>query len=225
MMRRRLFTALLCFLPLMGTAQQTVDSVLKGAGVEATAILEARFKTAGAPYPPREIALLGIKDSRKLELWARHGKRWKHIVDYGVLAASGGPGPKLREGDRQVPEGFYNIQYLNPNSKYHLSMKIDYPNSEDRRHARAEGRTKPGGDIFIHGRNVSIGCLAIGDPAIEELFTLVATIGRRKVTVMIAPGDPRIVPLKAREGDPAWLQDRYDRLTAAFSDFIRKPVQ
>ena len=220
-MRRRGLLALLGFWPFAASAQRTIESVLQTTGNRARRLLETRFAQAGVAYPPKRIALLAIKDANRLELSARQGQRWKHVHDYRVLAASGGPGPKLREGDLQVPEGFYRIAWLNPNSKYHLSMKIDYPNTEDRKHARLEGRDRPGGDIFIHGRAVSIGCLAIGDPAIEELFTLVATIGHDKVSVMIAPHDPRRAPLKAQAIDPAWLQERYDRLTEAFSAFRR----
>ena len=210
-------------LPGLTASQQprTVDSVLQTIGVEAGKRLRARFENTGTTYPPREIALLGIKESKQLELWVREGNRWKHVHDYQVLGASGGPGPKLLQGDRQVPEGFYNIEYLNPNSKYYLSMKIDYPNAADRRHAHLEGRANPGGDIFIHGSNVSIGCLAIGDPAIEELFTLVGSIGRKKVQVLIVPADPRVAPITPRPEDPEWLHGRYDRLMKAFSDFRR----
>ena len=72
-----------------------------------------------------------------------------------------------------MPEGVYRIVALNPNSSYHLSMKLDYPTEFDLSKARAEGRTRPGSDIFIHGKAVSIGCVAVGDDAIEEIFVLV----------------------------------------------------
>lgn len=107
-----------------------------------------------------------------------------------MLAASGGPGPKLREGDLQVPEGVYRLTAFNPNSSYHLSLRVDYPNAEDRAAedravARSDRRTSLGGDIFIHGKAVSIGCLAIGDPGIEELLR--ARRGRRPFQDRTAP--------------------------------------
>jgi len=71
------------------------------------------------------------------------------VADYRITAASGTAGPKLREGDRQVPEGIYRIVGLNPNSRYHLSMKLDYPNAFDRHQAARDGRARPGSDIFI----------------------------------------------------------------------------
>jgi murein L,D-transpeptidase YafK len=133
------------------------------------------------------------------------------VRDYPVLAASGGPGPKLRQGDLQVPEGFYKILWLNPMSSYHLSMKLDYPNAFDRAQAAREGRTQLGGDIFIHGRDVSIGCLALGDPAIEELFVLVNDVGVGRVRVLIAPHDLRRHP-RPTPAAPAWLDGLYVRL-------------
>ena len=91
-----------------------------------------------------------------------------------------------------MPEGVYRIEYLNPNSSYHLSMKVDYPNAYDPAMAKRDGRTRLGGDIFIHGKDVSIGCVALGDRAIEELFTLVAETGTERVKVIIAPNDLRV---------------------------------
>ncbi len=83
----------------------------------ATARLAEKFAAAKMPYPPSEIALVAIKDEKILELHAREkGGAWKLIHRYRVLAASGGQGPKLQRGDRQVPEGLYAISFLNPNS-------------------------------------------------------------------------------------------------------------
>src|SRR5690606_33287906 len=105
-----------------------------------------------------------------------HGA-WVAVHQYPVLAASGQAGPKLREGDRQVPEGFYAIESLHPNSRFHLALRVNYPNQSDRQRAAEDGRTNLGGDIMIHGSNASVGCLAMGDPAAEDLFVLVADVG------------------------------------------------
>jgi murein L,D-transpeptidase YafK len=131
-----------------------------GGGAATTA---ERVASYGASF-----TLIGLKAEKRLELWAPDAAgRPRLIKTYPILAASGGAGPKLREGDRQVPEGLYAIESLNPNSRFHLSLRIDYPNAADRRRAQAEARTGLGGDIMIHGSNVSIGCLAMGDPAAE----------------------------------------------------------
>lgn len=94
----------------------------------------------------------------------------RFLFAYHILAASGTVGPKLREGDEQVPEGIYSISGLNPNSQFHLSLRVDYPNTNDRQQAQLESRTNLGQDIMIHGRAASIGCLALGDEAAEDLF-------------------------------------------------------
>jgi murein L,D-transpeptidase YafK len=159
-----------------------------------------------------------LKEEGRVELWAGDRTR-RHIRDYDTKAASGGPGPKLREGDLQVPEGLYKILWLNPNSSYHLSMKLDYPNAFDRAKGRADERTRLGGDIFIHGRAVSIGCLAMGDPAIEELFTLVAESGVGNVQVVIAPHDLRTRAATAPTRGPYWVRELYEALAPEVARF------
>lgn len=200
--------------------RKTVAEVISEVGPEARERLAPHFERAGVEYPPKQLTMLAIKDTAKLEIWAGSKDAPVFITTYPVLAASGKSGPKLREGDRQVPEGFYKIEGLNPNSSYHLSMKLDYPNAFDLEHARDEGRTSPGSDIFIHGKAVSIGCLAMGDPAIEELFVLVSDVGRENVQVIIAPTDPREHALTASDG-PAWLPGLYKEITGAFAPYKR----
>jgi len=144
-------------------------------------------------YPPRRVTFVVIKDARRLEVWAQEG--WAEPVlfgKYAVTALSGRPGPKLRKGDRQVPEGVYSVLWLNPDSDFNLSIKLDYPNEFDREAAALDGRKNLGGDIFIHGGDVSAGCIAVGDEAVEELFTLVHDTGVENVRVVIAPRDFRL---------------------------------
>ena len=188
----------------------TVADALQAYGNHATGKLKHYFTKAKVSYPPREVNLIALKQEKKLELWAKDRGEFRFIRDYYILAASGGPGPKLRQGDKQVPEGIYRIEELNPNSHYLLSMKLNYPNAFDLYHAEEEGRTNPGSDIFIHGSSVSIGCLAMGDEAIKELFVLTAHVGPEHVKVVIAPHDPRSYPLKADpEEFPAWTSELY----------------
>jgi len=188
----------------------TVEDILQAYGENATRKLTPYFTKAKVSYPPREVAFIALKQEKKLELWARDNGEFRFIRDYAIQAASGVAGPKLRQGDKQVPEGIYRIEELNPNSHYHLSMKINYPNEFDLFHAWQEGRVNPGSDIFIHGRAVSIGCLAMGDETIEELFVLTAQVGTENMKIVIAPHDPRIYPLKAdSEKDPKWTPELY----------------
>ena len=200
--------------PRFPKSARSVDEVLDAFAPAATAQLRPFFTRAGVSYPPNDVAFIAIKDEKKLELWARDTGPYKLIRPYPIKAASGMRGPKLKQGDRQVPEGVYHISRLNPNSNYHLSMKVDYPNQFDRDHALDEGRSDLGGDIFIHGKAVSAGCLAMGDSAIEELFVLAAQVGTENIRVIIAPSDPRLRPLDTSHPSlPGWTGELYDEIT------------
>ena len=111
-----------------------------------------------------------FKEENELELFVKDKTTGKFVLfrKYPIVAASGILGPKLAEGDGQVPEGFYFVPpgAMNPNSSYHLAFNIGFPNSYD----KAQGRT--GSFIMIHGSNVSIGCLAMTDEKIEEIYTI-----------------------------------------------------
>jgi murein L,D-transpeptidase YafK len=184
------------------------------------AILERELSAVSVPYPPRRFALVAIKSEGRLHLYVGTETGYRHVRSYPILAASGTLGPKLREGDRQVPEGFYRIESLNPNSRFHLSLRLDYPNAEDLAQAAKDGRSDPGGDIMIHGGSASIGCLAIGDPAIEELFVLAADAGIASAEVLIVPVDLRTEPPPASAiADRTWVSDLYERLATALRAF------
>ena len=177
--------------------------------------LERAAASRGIAYPPSELSLVGYKQENVLEVWAQGPAGWILYRSYPVLAASGGPGPKLREGDRQVPEGIYRLTHLNPASSYHLSIRVDYPNDFDRARAAEDGRSSLGGDIYIHGKAVSIGCLAIGDDNIEELFTLVADTGVANARIILAPARALTVP----PGTPAWTADLYRTIARELATF------
>lgn len=145
--------------------------------------LKALAQAAGG-----SLRILAFKQERRIELYA---PGWKQPRRYPMLGFSGTLGPKLAEGDGQIPEGIYGIEYLNPNSKFHLSLKVSYPNASDRARAAADGRGNLGGDIMIHGKNVTIGCIPIGDAAIEEVFYFANAVGPKNISVIIAPYDMR----------------------------------
>lgn len=109
-----------------------------------------------------------FKEELELELWVLEGSRFVKFRTYSIAAMSGKLGPKLAEGDFQAPEGFYFVprSMMNPKSLYHLAFNIGYPNSYDRSH----GRT--GSFIMVHGDRQSIGCFAMTDAKIEEIYTL-----------------------------------------------------
>ena len=204
---RRLFHPLVVRVRGAYTVEQRVEQF-----DAARARLVGHFDRAGVAFPAARVVLLGLKAERRLEVYAGAADgALRRVASYDVLAASGEPGPKLREGDRQVPEGVYALESLNPNSRFHVALRVGYPNAFDREMARRDGRTKLGGDIMIHGGSASIGCLAVGDDAAEELFVLAATAGVRNVTVVLAPVDLRRRPLPAGLGE-GWRRELYRRL-------------
>ena len=201
--------------------RRTVQEVVREYGPTAEARLKPYFDRAGISYPPYRIALLAFKLEKELELWARLEGAWTYIRKYPILAASGKAGPKLREGDRQVPEGIYRVVSFNPNSAYHLSIKLDYPNVFDLQKARLEGRVNPGSDIFIHGGARSIGCLAVGEAAIEELFVIAARVGSDNVEILIAPNDLRCgPPVTDLTAQPSWVGLLYESVAAELRRFM-----
>ena len=135
------------------------------------------------------IFLRAFKREKVLELWVRKGNQGKfsHLLDYSFCAFSGILGPKRRQGDLQIPEGYYYIDRFNAWSHFHLSLGINYPNTLDRK--RATG-PDPGGDIFIHGNCVTIGCIPITDDKIKELYLFAVEAknnGQTRIPVHIFP--------------------------------------
>jgi murein L,D-transpeptidase YafK len=191
------------------TGMKTVEDRVQEFGAIVQERLAPKFAAAAVPYPPQRLTLIGLKQERLLQVYAAGSDgEFRHICDYPILAASGVLGPKLREGDRQVPEGIYRVPSLNPNSRFHLSLRLNYPNEFDSAKATAEGRAEPGTDIMIHGHAVSIGCLAMGDPAAEDLFVLAALTGIENVSVILSPVDFRtreLPPLPATT--PEWTSE------------------
>lgn len=189
-------------------AVRTVHGRLVQYGIVARHRLRPAFARRQVPYPPSSLVMVGVKDRRQLQLYAPDaGGTMRFIRAYPILGMSGQQGPKLREGDMQVPEGVYGIESLNPKSAFHLALRVSYPNAFDRAMARRDRRTALGGDIMIHGGNASTGCLAMGNPAAEDLFVLTADTGPRQITVIISPVDFRTTPFATPT--PTWTRDLY----------------
>lgn len=149
--------------------------------------VRAAFDSLGADIGA-PIYLRIFKQESELELWVqpRRGGEFELFKTYPICAWSGRLGPKTREGDQQAPEGIYSIgrSQLNPNSQFHLSFNLGYPNAYE----RALGWT--GSALMVHGACVSIGCYAMTDPAIEEIYSLVdrsLASGQRRVPVHAFP--------------------------------------
>jgi len=151
--------------------------------------LQRLFQGHGLAYPPRDIYIRSFKSNNEMELWARDSDTAKYtlVKQYHVCALSGILGPKRCEGDRQVPEGFYFIDDYNPKSDFHLSMLLNYPNYSD---LMMGDKKRPGGDVYIHGGCLTVGCLPMTDGVIQELYVVCMTAkmnGQNYIPVHIYP--------------------------------------
>ena len=151
--------------------------------------LQARLRAERLDPARLEVFFRVLKTRRTLEVWARNqgDARFRLLHEYPVAALSGTLGPKRRAGDGQTPEGCYFVDRFNPASAYHLSLGINYPTNDD---VLATGLADPGGDIFIHGSNVTIGCLPLTDAGIEEVYLLAVAAraaGQARIGVQILP--------------------------------------
>lgn len=135
--------------------------------------LEAALSEQGLKFGA-PIFIRIFKEESELEVWiendaaAEPNDRWKLFRTYEICRWSGDLGPKLKEGDRQAPEGFYFVvpSRMNPQSRYHLAFDMGFPNEYDQAHDRT------GSYLMVHGNCVSIGCYAMTDEKIEEIYTL-----------------------------------------------------
>ncbi len=130
--------------------------------------LQTRLEATGT-HKGDAVFIRIFKKEALLEVWIKKDERYVHLKDYAICAYSGHLGPKLREGDKQAPEGFYRVypRQLNPHSKFHLAFNLGYPNAYDRAHHRT------GSFLMVHGNCVSVGCYAMTDAKIEEIYGLV----------------------------------------------------
>ena len=199
------------------TLQERIDEI----GSRARAGLVKKFKAAGVQWPPAEVTLVALKDENIVEVHAKtFGTPWQLVHRYPVLKASGTAGPKLKRGDHQVPEGIYRISAFNPNSSYHVSLRLDYPNAFDQSMGAKDGRQDLGSDIMIHGKAMSVGCLAMGDEAAEELFVLAHTVGLTRIKTIIAPTDFRKgKSVSSQPGSPPWVPQLYSDIARALAEF------
>lgn len=147
------------------------------------------LKAKGIETKNLQIYLRAFKFGKKIELWAKNSSddKYQLIKEYKVCRTCGKLGPKRQQGDMQIPEGFYFIDRFNPSSNYHLSLGLNYPNKSDQ---ILGTKGKLGGDIFIHGSCVTIGCLPITDDQIKELYLFcieAKNSGQSKIPVHIFP--------------------------------------
>ena len=171
-------------------AERTLRPLIWGLGLQQPGApdltrLEARLAAVGVKQGD-PIFIRVFKKESELEVWMRRGDRFVLATTYPICRWSGRLGPKYREGDRQSPEGLYTVtrHQLNPNSRWHRSFNIGYPNHFD----RALSRT--GSFIMVHGGCSSVGCFAITNDMVDELWrTVVAALGggQKRFQIQVFP--------------------------------------
>jgi len=181
---------LLLTLSFLSCKNQNLDRVETAKNLKQKNIEEI-FKQAEVDYSNFECFLSIFKKEELLELWVRDNSEsdpiYQNIASYKFCTNSGKLGPKRKEGDRQIPEGIYHINRFNPKSKFYLSLGLNYPNASD---LILSDKERPGSDIFIHGGCRSIGCVAITNEWISELYLIVSKAksnGQNGIPVYIFP--------------------------------------
>jgi len=164
---------------------ERVKTAYKEKGEAVTALL----KKESLNPDELNIILIAYKGEQELEVFAKNKSdlQYKKIQTYKICANSGQAGPKRKQGDGQVPEGFYYISQFNPVSTFYLSLGVSYPNASDRKKSKAKNL---GGDIFIHGNCVTIGCIPMTDEKIKEIYIYALQArhsGQAKIPVYIFP--------------------------------------
>lgn len=163
--------------------------------------LRQAFEEKELTYPPTDVFIRAFKSEQEMEVWVEENEGWALFKTYPICRLSGRLGPKRKEGDGQIPEGFYRLTTFNPASSFHLSMQVNYPNASDRKLSDPD---QPGGLIFIHGACVTIGCIPITDPWIKELYWL-AVLARSN-----GGGLPvHIFPFRMSDPQMAWARRFY----------------
>jgi murein L,D-transpeptidase YafK len=164
-------------------------SRVKDAYREKEITVKKYFVNKNLNYQGYYLLLRAFKKEKVLEVWIkeRSAYQYKLLKQYEFCTGSGTLGPKRKEGDGQIPEGFYKINHFNPKSNFHLSLGINYPNTSDK---ILSDKNTPGSSIYIHGNCVSIGCIPISDDKIKELYILAIEArnnGQQDIPVHIFP--------------------------------------
>ncbi|MDX1651750.1 MAG: L,D-transpeptidase family protein [Brumimicrobium sp.] len=156
---------------------------------EKESLVHEKLNSVGLTTADFQLLMVAYKQEGKLDLYVKKisEKSYRKLKTYDICAKSGTLGPKRKQGDMQVPEGFYHIDRFNPVSNFYLSLGINYPNLSDRRKSKASNL---GGDIFIHGSCVTIGCLPMTTDKIKEIYLYAVHAknnGQDKIPVYIFP--------------------------------------
>lgn len=183
--------------------------------------IQAMLKNISVDENKFDLFIRVFKTEKKLEVWVKNksDRQYKWLKTYDFCNSSGILGPKRKSGDLQIPEGFYKIDVYNPESSYHLSFRINYPNASD---LILGDKENPGNEIYIHGDCVTVGCIPLGDDNIKELYLLavLSKNGNGKADVHIFPGKPDNEEYqKLLKQSPSQLKSFWDTLKPGYDHF------
>ena len=188
------YSIIALFLLLMMPQESFKDAQLKKVRVkdaytEKEEVIKDYFKKKGLSYHGYSLFIRAFKHEGILEAWVKNKNEttYRLLQTYSFCATSGQLGPKRKEGDLQIPEGIYQINHFNPESNFHLSIGVSYPNASDK---ILSDPKHPGGAIYIHGNCVTVGCIPITDDKIKELYVMAVEArsnGQKKIPIHIYP--------------------------------------
>jgi murein L,D-transpeptidase YafK len=232
-MKKILSILLLTFIALTITAQSDFLTEQKKYKRVRTAINDKeqlvlhKLKEKSIELGELNILILAYKYENEVEIFAKKKTEltYKKLATYSICSKSGQLGPKRKQGDYQVPEGFYFIDRFNPASSFHLSLGINYPNLSDKRKSNA---TNLGGDIFIHGSCVTIGCLPMTDDKIKEIYLYAINAknnGQKRIPFYIFPfrmTKQKFKEYKAKYSNKTELIDFWINLKLGYDKFEKE---
>lgn len=200
-------------------AEQKKHERVKTALSEKGKLIEQKLKEENITLDELNILIVAYKAEQELDVYAKKKTEsaYKLLSTYDICSNSGELGPKRRQGDDQVPEGYYRIEKFNPVSNFYLSLGVSYPNQSDRKKSKYKNL---GGDIFIHGSCVTIGCMPMTDNKIKEIY-LYAIYARQNGQINIPV---YIFPFKMTDTNFNYYKSKYKNNGELISFWINLKV-
>jgi murein L,D-transpeptidase YafK len=186
------------------------------------------FANANVPYHGFSLFIRAFKSERIVEAWVKssNSSTYTLLKTFPFCASSGSLGPKRKEGDLQIPEGVYSLNHFNPESNFHLSLGLNYPNPSDK---ILSDKKCPGSAIYIHGNCVTVGCIPITDNLIKELYILAVEArnnGQKNIPIHVFPSRLDDAGFEKLQNDfprSAYL-DFWKNLKTVFEDFEKRKM-
>ncbi|MEO8471941.1 MAG: L,D-transpeptidase family protein [Chryseolinea sp.] len=172
-------------------------------------------------YKDFDLFIRAFKREAQLEIWIKPqgANKYSLLHVYDICSSSGLPGPKRAEGDYQVPEGVYNINHFNPVSNFYLSLGLDYPNASDK---ILSDKKRPGGEIYIHGNCVTVGCIPLTDDKIKEVYVMALEArnnGQKLIPVHVFPVRLNSKQLEVISAEYPAHKKFWENLKVVYDDF------